>query len=390
LLHSHSTASCVDHTSASSSSTATQSPTIREASFDDYPQIAALQSKYGLETKNYEEWKHLWSNNPAYIEYRAKLPIGWVLEDNHKNICGYLGNIPLFYEFEGRTLLASVAHSWVVDSQFRSYALLLLDRYFSQPIVELFLNATVGPAAAESFAVFQSVPVPVGAWDRSAFRITNHAGFLAGSLRMKGFPFATSLGRLLSVASFVRQGLSKPTSRHDRTGIELQLCTQIDSRFDVFWDALRKRKSHVLLGVRNREVLEWHFKYALKNNKAWIVAVDEGAGISAYSIFIRYDNPNVGLKRMRLVDFQTLDGDTTFLLPMLSWALMRCRRDKIHMLESVGFRPEKQNIITEVAPFERKLPSWLYFYSTRDKQLAQSLTSPDVWDPSQFDGDASL
>lgn len=390
MSHSHSTASCVERKSGTSFSAATQSPTVREASFDDYSQIAALQSKYGLETKNYEEWKHLWSNNPAYIEYQANLPIGWVLEGNHKNICGYLGNIPLFYEFERRILLASVAHSWVVDSQYRSYALLLLDRYFSQTIVDLFLNATVGPAAAESFAVFQSVPVPAGAWDRSVFWITNHAGFLAGSLRMKGFPLATFLGHLLSVASFVKQGLSKPTLPHDPAGIELQLCTQIDNRFDIFWDALRERNSRVLLGVRNREVLEWHFKYALQNNKAWIVTAGKGSDINAYGIFIRYDNPKVGLKRMRLVDFQALDGNTTFLLPMLSWAMERCRRDKIHMLESIGFRPEKQNIISKVARYERKLPSWLYYYRARDNHLAQSLTNPDVWDPCQFDGDASL
>src|SRR5579864_5039183 len=88
---------------------------IREASFEDYPQIVALESKYGLETKCNEEWKHLWCNNPAYRQYQKSLPIGWVLEGEDRTIVGSLGNIPLFYEFEGRRLLASVAHAWVID-----------------------------------------------------------------------------------------------------------------------------------------------------------------------------------------------------------------------------------------------------------------------------------
>ena len=44
------------------------------------------------------------------------LPIGWVSRGRERTIVGYLGNIPLFYELEGRRLLASVAHAWVTDA----------------------------------------------------------------------------------------------------------------------------------------------------------------------------------------------------------------------------------------------------------------------------------
>src|SRR5437870_12095646 len=114
----------------------------------------ALLAKYGLQTKTYEEWKHLWINNPAYIRLQESLPIGWVLECETKQIVGYLGNIPLFYELRGQRFLASAAHAQVVDSRYRSYSLLLLNQYFSQKAIELFLNATVATAASVSFAVF--------------------------------------------------------------------------------------------------------------------------------------------------------------------------------------------------------------------------------------------
>jgi hypothetical protein len=367
-----------------------RSLTIREASFEDHPQIVALESKHGLEAKSYEEWKHLWFNNPAYREYQKSLPIGWVLEGEDRTIVGYLGNIPLFYELEGQRLLASVAHAWVTDVRYRSYSLLLLEQYFSQKLVDLFLNATVGPLASESFTVFQSLPAPVGAWDRSAFWITNYQGFMEGWLATKSFPLAKPLSYVLSVGLFVKDTLARRHVRQHDTGVKLELCADLDGRFDIFWEALRKTNSHILMAVRTREALEWHFKYALQQNKAWIVTVSKGSDLTAYGIFLRHDNPRFGLRRMRLVDFQTLDGDTAILVPMLAWAMGRCRSEGIDMVESIGFGPDKENVISKTAPHERKLPSWLYFYKARDRSLAEKLSDPNAWNPSQFDGDASL
>jgi hypothetical protein len=369
---------------------APRSPKLREASFEDHPQIAALQVANGLEAKTYEEWKHLWISNPAYTEFQATLPIGWVLEVEDKQLVGYLGNIPLLYELKGQRVLASVAHSWAVDESYRGYSLSLLERYFSQKKVELFLNATVGPAAAEAFAVFESLPVPVGEWDCSAFWITHYQGFLASWLAMKGLPLARTFSYVLSVGPFLKDTLAKRRSRRYENGLEVRRCTQFDDRFDVFWEALRKANPHVLQAVRTREMLEWHFRYALHNNRAWIVTIGQGSVILAYGIFFRHDNPAVGLKRMRLVDFQTLDGNTALLAPMLSWALEGCRNEGIDMLESIGFRTDKGRVIKDIVPYKRKLPSWLYFYKTANENLAAMLRDPNAWDPSQFDGDASL
>jgi hypothetical protein len=60
------------------------------------------------------------------------------------------------------------------------------------------------------------------------------------------------------------------------------------------------------------------------------------------------------------------------------------------MFEVCGLRPEKQVVINKLAPHLRQLPSWLYFYKARSSDLEKELQNPDVWDPSQFDGDASL
>ena len=110
----------------------------------------------------------------------------------------------------------------------------------------------------------------------------------------------------------------------------------------------------------------------------------------AYAIFCRGDNPQIHLKRMCLIDFQSLNGDHEVLVPMLSWALRKCKEERIHMLEAFGFRPDKQCVIDRVAPYRRQLRAWAYFYRPVNQALHEQLQDVDVWDPSQFDGDASL
>jgi hypothetical protein len=128
----------------------------------------------------------------------------------------------------------------------------------------------------------------------------------------------------------------------------------------------------------------------LAKNWTWILTLGQGSQLTAYAIFLRQDNPEHGLIRMRLVDFQTLHGQNELLRPLLGSALERCRQERIHMLEASGFSPEKQSVINSLSPCGRNLDAWRYFYKAAQPALAERLKDPAVWDPSCLDGDASL
>jgi hypothetical protein len=308
--------------------------TPRPASLEDYNQIAMLESRYGLEVKSFEEWSHLWLDNPAYRGLEDSWPIGWVIEDDSKRIVGSVGNIPLMYEFGGRRVLAASARSWVVEPAWRSLSLLLLDYVINQPGVELYLNNTVGARSLAAVDAYQCSRVPVGVWDKSAFWITNHRGFFESLIPCKHCRLAKALSYPLSALTRVIEWLTlKPISKRD---VEVQPCSDFDDRFDAFWSELRKNNPHVLLALRTREVLAWHFKYALRRNRLWIATIPDGRRLVAYAIFELTINPRSGLKRLRLVDFQSLDEGRAFITPLLAWALKKCRRAGIHILESTG------------------------------------------------------
>ena len=366
------------------------SVTVREASFADHDAISVLAARYELEIKSYEEWTHLWLANLLYDEPQQHWPIGWVLEAEGRRIVGYIGNIPRWYEFQGKKITAAVTYSWVVDSAYRSYSLLLLNRYFDQDNVDLYLSTTVNAQSFNAFTAFDSLPVPMGAWDRSAFWITHYRGFAASWATFKALPLARPLGYALSVPLLFKDLSTRRRHASIQNGVEVSCCDSFDERFDAFWDTLKRKNSALLLAVRSREVLQWHFKYAILKNKVWILTVTQGSSLVGYSIYCRQDSPKVWLKRIRLIDFQFVNGDMTLVVAMLSRALTKCREEGIHMLEYMGVCPEVERLIESLKPQQRNLPCCSYYYKSKDSSLARALANPNVWNPTCFDGDSSL
>ena len=156
--------------------------------------------------------------------------------------------------------------------------------------------------------------------------------------------------------------------------------------------ALRRKKHNLLLAVRSKEALEWHFKFALQQGAAWIYAVEGDNGLAAYSVFLRNDYQPLGLTRVRLADFQCLDQEQApeLLTAMLQVAMERCREESIHMLELVGLAPELEKELQRASPHRRQLSNWLYCYKANRPSLAESLKNAAVWEPSLYDGDSTL
>jgi hypothetical protein len=361
----------------------------RELGFGDHERLATLSSQYGFRTETCEEWARLWTDNPVY-QAVPDWPMGWVFENQNGEIVGHLANVPLLYELGEKRLIASATRALMVESQYRNYSLQLVDQFFRQKEVDLFLATTVNAHAIKLFEVFRALRVPVGTWDKAAFWITGYSGFCASVLTMQNLKAAKVLEPLLSAGLLVQDTLRGRWWKTRSGNVEPESCTGFDERFESFWQELRKRYPNRLLANRSRAMLEWHFKRLLTKKRAWVLALSTGSSLTAYAIFVRQDNPAHSLTRIRLVDFQSLGDDEELLRPLLCCGLERCRQEGIHMLEAVGFPPEKQKVLDRLSPRWRKLDAWRYFYKAAKPGLAESLRDPQSWDPSCFDGDASL
>lgn len=364
---------------------------IRDASLNDFAAINALMNSCSMEFKKHEEWAHLWKNNPIISAGKKAWPIGWVLENDDKQIVGYLGNIPVAYEFKGRKLTAAVATSWAVDTAYRSYSILLIRNYFfAQKYAHLFVAATADYKSGEVLSAFRAQKPPVDSCDIPLFSIINCRRFIASALLKKKVPLSSMLSYPLSLAMGGFEKLTKRNRYIDHPPKEIQCYGDFDERFDVFWNNLKRRYHGRLLCVRDHQYLNWHFAYAIAQKKIWIFVVEDKSEIVAYAIFVRYDNPNFKLRRVRLVDFQAIDENSDILTKMISLAIRKCRKENIHMLETLGFNSQKRAMLKNCLPYKRKLSTHPFFYSVKDKFLAKELENPKAWDPCLFDGDASL
>jgi len=360
-------------------------PVLREATFDDYDRIAELQGAHGLSVKAREEWLHLWQSNPAYV---PGWPIGWVLEEANGRIAGALENVPCLYRMGGRSYVAAFGRGWAADLQYRAFAMMLIIRQLQQPGVDLRLTSTASPRTSELLLQRDWSPVPAGEWDRSAFWVTNYARaareYLAARVPR---PLAAAGSVALSPAFFVKDVAAK---RAHRIGPErgLSWVDEFDERFEGFWAELESRNPQLLLAVRDRETLGWHFRYSLEQGRLWILTASEGSRLTAYAIFQRREIQSLGLARMMLVDYRALDDDQSLAAAMLSCAWQRCRSEGIDVLENSGCWLEKKLI--ERAPHRRVFGSWCFLYQAVNPDLRVGLSSPEAWDPTQYDADASL
>lgn len=364
---------------------------MRELSLEDHAQVTVLESKYNLGLKSYEEWTHVWVNNPAYKQVRDKWPLGWVLENEDRHIVGSHQNIPLFYQLRGQPMIVATGRALVVDVPYRGYSLWPLMAFWDQRNAHVCLDTSVNPQASQDSSALDALRVPVGAWDRNVFWVTNYRGCVGIRLLRKThakLPFLVKAASMpLAAALFLRDTLAAPGFPRLQRGFELEFQTAFDDRFDEFWQEMKDENPGVLLAVRTREVLDWHFAYAFLQNSVWICTVTRNSRLEAYAIFLK--TTRFGVTRVTLVDFQAHKGNASLLLPMVSAALARCRKEGVHLLENPGLGFDETGI-NSLAPYRVKTEAWCYFYKTADRALAETLSNPAVWAPSLYDGDASI
>jgi hypothetical protein len=364
-------------------------PLLREASFDDYDEIAAVGQANNLPSECRERWLHLWKSNPAY-HHVPDWPIGWVLEDSNGRIVGSLLNVPCLYRFAGQTYVGGFGRGWAVNVEYRAFSLMLIMRQVRERKLDLCLTSTAGQKTSAVLRMYGWSKVPAGQWDRSALWITSYAQTVGCYLKAKTPKVVSALAGPLLYLPLSVKDLISARPRGFKTSYELGWCKDFDAKFDRFWAELECQKSRVLLGVRDSQTLKWHFKYLLDEDRIWIITAVEGQRLLAYAILERRDAQSLGLTRMLLVDFQTLADDKNLTSAMMFFALDRCRAEGIHIVENFGCWLEKEQRVVPRATYHRTLAAWTYWYRATNSLLSEELNNVESWYPTQYDTDASL
>ncbi len=283
-------------------------PRVRLARFEDYDQIIRLEATLNPDTLSRDDWRMLWLGNPLWQQVSSWWKIGWVLEIPGGEIVGCMGNLPTRYHFRGEHLMAASGRGWMVLPEYRAYgsARRLLEAHLQQPSVDFVLDTSVSPEASERFG-FLAKKVPPADWETVAYFVTGYRAFAARALHKLKVPFAEGLAPAGAVALSLRDTIfGKRFAKHSAFTIEE--AGAFDSRFDDFWAELLRQKSETILAARDSATLSWHFAMPMRNRRLWILTASRNRQLRAYAIFERKDTGEE-LRRMRLVDYQTIEQD---------------------------------------------------------------------------------
>lgn len=363
-------------------------PQLREAKIEDWEKIHRLELAHFQASQPLDDWSSLWLNNPLWPRLRDRWPLGWVLEDPAGTVVGSLLNIPTLYHFRGRELVNATGRGWAVDSAFRGYALWLLDEYYNQPSADLFVNNTINNLAEDAHRGYSS-HIPLGEWNAVSYWVTGYRGFARKVLQMLRIPLPGLLSMPAAACLWVRDALRSKPLPAITNGIVVETLSQFDSRFDAFWQDLLRQNPGKLLAVRDVPTLTWHYAIPQRTGRLWIYTATRHGQLRAYCVFKRQDGKE-GIRRMRLVDYQTLEPDTDLLAGMLQAALKRCMAEGIYVLEHLGVGLPGLDSFDRCAPYRRKWSHWPYSFHAADPAIAAELRSAEAWNPSSYDGDASF
>ncbi len=121
---------------------------------------------------------------------------------------------------------------------------------------------------------------------------------------------------------------------------------------------------------------------------SWIFTASKFRRMRGYCV-LRLESWPGGAKVV-LADYQSLDRKLDLLPGFLRAALQRCAAEGFYALQNVGVGVPKMHAFEEHAPYRRKLPNSVFYYGAADAALESVLRQPQLWDPSLFDGDATL
>jgi hypothetical protein len=362
-------------------------PRLRLASLDDYDAIAKVEHDNGLASMPRDDWRRLWLDNPLWPRVERDWPIGWLLENEQGQVVGSIVNIPTRYAFQGRELLCGNGRGWAVDEPYRSFAPALVVEHFQQSGVDLIVSTTVGINAAPMVSTL-STPVPLGDFQRVAYFATHHQALVSKALAQKRIPLAALVLWPVATLLAAKDRIGRLLIPGAPPGVIIDATDKFDDRFDAFWAEMQRSRPDRLLGWRDRATLQWHYRQSLAQDSLWVFTASRGGVLRAYCIVKRQD-PGERIRRLRLVDFQTLEPERDLLSGLLRSALGRAAAEGFDVLEHVGCDLPKMRSFDRHAAYRRQLPSWSYYYQA-DPKLQQALAAPGVWDPSMYDGDASF
>jgi hypothetical protein len=217
-----------------------------------YGQLACFQSRWFRRSKEPQFWerqfRHWWDDNPAFGKNPAR---GWMLV-SEKEINGFIGNVPSFFQLNGSSTVANNMTTWHVLPEFRNQSISLILQLIEHSKDTILFNTTPTNTVEKILKAMKFKKIPRHVEDKSVL-VVNSKAFLCRNLGKKKLVSPLLCG--ISFPFFVifqqkRLHRLKPDRKY-----LLKEVTAADRDFDQLWE--RTKSVYPNTNVRTAESINW-------------------------------------------------------------------------------------------------------------------------------------
>jgi hypothetical protein len=369
-----------------------KSVAIREVRFDDFERVCDLNLRLGQGPDSVANWQRLWLENPALSDGKGESPIGWMLETS-QNVVGFLGTVPLRYEFDGNSLRAAATCRLAVEPAYRAFSHLLVLSFFRQKNVDLFLNTTATVAAGKIMMALKAYPLPQPDYGTVLFWVLDPRAFAKEVLKKLGVK-KSLLGAATTVGSIAMKGeaairVRGPKSKRSHYATREIALQEIGKDFQQLW-AGSAAESGKLSATRTPEIMQWHFDPPGNRRIVKVFGTYAKNELLGY-IIVRYEQSGAeDLRRALVADMLVKDNDSEVLEQLFAAAISSAKNIGCHVLEIMGFPQDVRRVLNRWKPYSRQYPAGPFFFKARNRELHEKLMDRSAWYACPFDGDSTL
>lgn len=359
---------------------------LREATAADAPAVGLLQRSVGFKAHSAAGWRWLFQDNPARAGFSSPPPQGWVLE-GEAGVVGYLGNIPQDYVRDGVPVRAATCSGYVVQEAARGDSLKLLQAWFKQPEVALFLSTTANAESEDLYRLcksetpgddsFRQGLVWVGA-DRAALREQLHQrqAWLAGPLSWVGAPFARLARRASGKAHVPRHPLARRVRVRDRQAV--------DDRYDELGAELSRQPGLRLR--RDATTLRWMLSDPDAPPPA-LLEVEQDGALQGWAVCATHHPSDGRARQLRLLDLVVRPGREDLLPALLRAAADHARRTGAGLLYAPPCGAALAQALTSLGAHPHPRSHHSHWLRARKKEETAGFAAPGTWQATGLDGD---
>jgi hypothetical protein len=377
---------------AEASREATKAVSVREAKLDDFEQVRDLNLRLGQGPDSLANWRRLWLENPALLDGTGDSPIGWKLETS-QGVVGFLGTVPLRYEFEGDSLRVAATCRFAVEPAYRAFSHLLVVSFFRQKNVDLFLNTTATVAAGKIMMALKASPLPQPDYGTVLFWVLDPRAFTKEVLKKLGVK-TSLIGAATAVGSVAMKGeaafrVRGPKSKRSQFSTREIALQDIGPGFEHLWTST-SREPGKLSAARTPEIMKWHFDPPGNRRAVKVFGTYTKNELLGY-IIVRYEQSGAeDLRRALVADVLVRNNDPEILEQLFAVAASSAKNAGCHVLEVMGFPRSVRQVLLRWKPYSREYPACPFFFKARNRELHEKLMDERAWYACPFDGDSTL